>query len=233
MIVKEINGVSVLEPGRNTLTKAIIFDLDGVIVDTAHYHFLAWRQLAAGLGIDLTLEENEKLKGVSRMHSLEIILSLGNVSLSEQEKISLADKKNGWFLEYIMKMTPEEIFPGVKELIQKLRKQSVRIALASSSKNAAMVLDLLKIRDLFDVIVDGTMVVHSKPDPEIFLLAASKLGLTSNECVVFEDAEAGVEAALRAGMKCVGIGSAEQLGKANMVIARTGDFNPDDLDTLN
>lgn len=217
---------------QTNLIKAAIFDLDGVIVDTAHYHYLAWKKLAAGLGIDLTPEHNERLKGVSRIRSLEIILEIGNVSLPDDEKEALATRKNGWFVDLIEKMSPDEIFPGVKDLIDQMRDRGILVGLASSSKNAPRVLELLNIRDQFDTIVDGTMITHSKPDPEIFLLAASRLGLAPKDCVVFEDAEAGVEAALRAGMKCVGVGDAAQLGQANMVIARTGDFKLKDLEKL-
>jgi beta-phosphoglucomutase len=212
--------------------EAIIFDLDGVIVDTAHYHFIAWQRLAKELGITFTETENERLKGVSRMRSLEIILEIGGVSLSKEKMEELATKKNSWFVEYIEAIKPEEIFPGVKEMILKLRDQGYKIALASSSKNAEMVLTLLQIKNLFHVVVDGTMITHSKPDPEIFLLAASKLGIEPDYCVVFEDAEAGVEAAIAAGMKCVGVGSLEQLNKANQVIPRTGDFNISELNKL-
>jgi beta-phosphoglucomutase len=221
------------QPVEDTnLIRAAIFDLDGVIVDTAHYHYLAWKQLSAELGIDLTLEDNERLKGVSRMRSLEIILEIGGVTLPERDKELLADKKNRWFVELIEKMTPSEIFPGVQNLIEEFRSKGIRIGLASSSKNAPRVLDLLQIRSQFDVIVDGTMITHSKPDPEIFLLAASRLALEPKDCVVFEDAEAGVEAALRAGMKCVGVGDESQLGQANIVIAKTGNFRTEDLKKL-
>ncbi len=212
------------------MIKAVIFDLDGVIVDTAHYHYLAWKRLAKELGFDLTLEQNELLKGVSRMRSLEIILDLGGIELSEAEKERIANKKNGWFVEYVNEMKPEEIFPGVKELLKSIRSKGLKMGLASSSKNAHAVINLLNIENEFDAIVDGTMIIHSKPDPEIFLLAAAKLGVVPAECVVFEDAEAGVEAALAAGMKCVGVGSPEQLGKANLVVAKTADFK---LQTLN
>ncbi len=212
------------------MIKAVIFDLDGVIVDTAHYHYLAWKRLAKELGFDLTIEQNELLKGVSRMRSLEIILELGGISLSDSEKERIANKKNGWFVEYVNEMKPDEIFPGVKEMLKSIRSKGLKVALASSSKNAPKVIQLLNIENEFDAVVDGTMTVHSKPDPEIFLLTASKLGVDPSECVVFEDAEAGVEAALAAGMKCVGVGSALQLGKANFVIAKTGDFK---LQTLN
>jgi beta-phosphoglucomutase len=217
----------------NGVIKACIFDLDGVIVDTAHYHFLAWKRLAKELGIDLTLEDNEKLKGVSRMRSLEIILELGGVSLSDHDKEMLANKKNSWFVDYVERMAPEEIFPGVRQLLQELKKKGLKVALASSSKNAQTVIKLLHIQHEFDAIVDGGMIVHSKPDPEIFLLAAKKLGVDPEECLVFEDAEAGVEAAVAAGMKCIGIGSADQLGKADRVIATTGDFKLSTLHELN
>ena len=164
------------------------------------------------------------------MRSLEIILDLGGIKLSEAEKERIANKKNGWFVEYVNEMKPEEIFPGVKELLKSIRSKGLKVGLASSSKNAHAVVNLLNIENEFDAIVDGTMIIHSKPDPEIFLLAASKLGVVPAECVVFEDAEAGVEAALAAGMKCVGVGSPEQLGKANLVVAKTADFK---LQTLN
>jgi len=207
------------------MIRAVIFDLDGVIVDTAHYHYLAWKRLATELGIDLTLEHNELLKGVSRIRSLDIILELGGKTLPNEEKEKLATKKNGWFVEYVNQMKPNEIFPGVKEMLRSARTSGLKVALASSSKNAPTVLNLLNIKDEFDAIVDGTMIVHTKPDPEIFLLAASKLGVDPSQCVVFEDAEAGVEAALAAGMKCVGVGSPDQLGKADVLVKTTADFD--------
>jgi beta-phosphoglucomutase len=209
--------------------KACIFDLDGVIVDTAHYHFLAWQRLAGEIGINLTEKENERLKGVSRMDSLDIILRLGKVTMSAREKQALADKKNSWFLDFLSRMQPEEIFPGVKKLMADLKSVGIKVGLASSSKNARAVLKLLKIENLFDCFVDGTMISKSKPDPEIFLLAASKLSINPQECLVFEDAEAGVEAAIAAGMKCIGVGSQDQLSKADRVIQKTGDFKVDEL----
>jgi beta-phosphoglucomutase len=214
------------------MIKAAIFDLDGVIIDTAHYHYIAWKRLASEFNINLTIEHNELLKGVSRIRSLEIILELGNIHLSEEEKEQYANKKNAWFVDYIESIRPEEIFPGVKELIQSMRDRGIKVALASSSKNAPRVIELLKISELFDTMVDGTMITHSKPHPEIFLLAATRLGVPPASCVVFEDAEAGVEAALAAGMKCVGVGSPGQLGKANKVIARTGDFRISEVSAL-
>jgi beta-phosphoglucomutase len=211
------------------MIRAAIFDLDGVIIDTAHYHYIAWKRLASEFNINLTIEANEALKGVSRSRSLELILEMGNIHLSEEDKEKYAARKNAWFIEYIESIRPEEIFPGAKELIQAIRDKGIKVALASSSKNAPRVIELLKIKDLFDTMVDGTMITHTKPHPEIFLMAAERLGVPPSECVVFEDAEAGVEAALAAGMKCVGVGSPAQLGKANKVIAKTGDFSVNEL----
>lgn len=234
MIVTDlIEEKSTVQTGPN-LIKAIIFDLDGVIVDTAHFHYLAWKKLAAEVGITLTLEDNERLKGVSRMKSLEIILEIGKVNhLSFAEKQEMAEKKNTWFLELVDQMTPQDIFPGVKELIESFRRNTYYIALASSSKNANRVLELLQIRQLFDVVVDGTMITNSKPDPEIFLLAAKTLQCSPAECLVFEDAEAGVEAAVAAGMRCVGVGSPAQLKKASVIVQRTADFNPEEVNQFN
>jgi len=214
------------------LIKACIFDLDGVIVDTARYHYLAWKRLATELGVDLTLEDNERLKGVSRGRSLDIILELGGISLGELEKERLANKKNTWFVDYIERMAPEEIFPGVKSLMRGMREQGIKLALASSSKNAKTVVQLLHIRDEFDAIVDGTMITHTKPHPEIFLMAAQMLGVEPANCVVFEDAEAGIEAAIAAGMKCVGVGSPVLLKDANKIVSATSDFRVAELSQL-
>ena len=214
------------------MIKACIFDLDGVIVDTARYHYLAWKRLATELGVDLTLEDNERLKGVSRGRSLDIILELGGISLGELEKERLANKKNTWFVDYIERMAPEEIFPGVKSLMRGIREQGIKLALASSSKNAKTVVQLLHIRDEFDAIVDGTMITHTKPHPEIFLMAAQMLGVDPANCVVFEDAEAGIEAAIAAGMKCVGVGSPVLLKDANRIVSATSDFRVAELSQL-
>ncbi|HTJ51298.1 MAG TPA: beta-phosphoglucomutase [Cyclobacteriaceae bacterium] len=214
------------------MIKAVIFDLDGVIVDTAHYHFIAWKRLADELGVPFNEHDNERLKGVSRMQSMDIILELGALHISMDRKAQLADKKNTWFVEFVEKMKPSEIFPGVKQLLEELKSQGIKIALASSSKNARRVIELLQIENEFDAVVDGTMIVHTKPDPEIFLLASTMINVPASQCVVFEDAEAGVEAALAAGMKCVGVGSTEQLGKANRVVKRTADFKSAELQQL-
>ncbi|MDX9772804.1 MAG: beta-phosphoglucomutase [Bacteroidales bacterium] len=198
--------------------KGCIFDLDGVIVDTAKYHFMAWRRLAKEMGFTFTLEDNEALKGVSRMTSLEILLSKGGVSVSASEMEELAARKNGWYVEFISGMTPDEILPGSTELLTNLRKAGILTAIGSASKNAGSILDAIKIRSMFDVIVDGNKIQKAKPDPEVFLRGAQEMELPPSCCVVFEDAQAGIEAAIAGGMKCVGVGNPERLGKADMVI---------------
>lgn len=197
---------------------ACIFDLDGVVVDTAKYHFQAWKRLGKELNFDFTEEDNERLKGVSRMDSLNILLEIGNVELSEADKLAYADKKNSWYKEFVMKMTPDEILPGVLDFFEELKNAGYKIALGSASKNAVSILEKLNIIDWFDVIIDGTKTKKAKPDPQVFLLGAEGLNITPAECVVFEDAEAGVEAALNAGMYCIGIGSPTNLGKAHKVM---------------
>lgn len=198
--------------------KGAIFDLDGVIVDTAKYHFLAWKRLANELGFDFSEIDNERLKGVSRTRSLEILLEIGGVHNSEAENLLLAEKKNDWYVEYIKKMDESEILPGAKEYINKLKANGVKIALGSASKNAPLILKNLNILGLFDAIIDGNKVSKAKPDPEVFLLGAKELNLSPEECVVFEDAEAGIEAAKRGGMKVIGIGNKDILKSADMVI---------------
>ncbi len=199
--------------------KGCIFDLDGVIVDTAKYHYLAWKKIADELGFEFTLKDNERLKGVSRMASLDILLSIGGILLPESEKLALADRKNKIYLEYILKMTPEEVLPGVKSFLTALREAGIRVSLGSASKNAKTILRQVGIEDLFDAVADGNNVSKAKPDPDVFLKGAELLGLPSYQCVVFEDAVAGVEAAHRAGMKCVGVGDSEILKEADAVIA--------------
>ncbi len=198
--------------------KACIFDLDGVIVDTAKYHYLAWKDLADKLGFEFTTEDNERLKGVSRMASLEILLEIGGIELSEEEKIAYADSKNKLYVEYILKMDEDEILPGVQKFLKELREKNIKIALGSASKNAGLILEKLKLQSYFDAVVDGTKVTKAKPDPEVFLLGAQLLNEDPKNCIVFEDAQAGIEAAINAEMKCVGIGSEKNLKNANVVM---------------
>ncbi len=198
--------------------EACIFDLDGVIVDTAKYHFMAWKKLAEQLGINFTEKDNERLKGVSRMESLEIILELGKKSIGQNKKIELATLKNLWYNDYIRKMTPEEILPGSLDFINKLKKADIRVAVGSASKNTPLILDRVGISKLFDAVADGNNVEKAKPDPEVFLKAANMLGIEPGKCIVFEDAIAGVQAALNAGMMCIGIGSPAVLKNAHIVV---------------
>ena len=200
------------------MIKGFLFDLDGVIVDTAKYHFLAWKRLADELAIDFTIEDNERLKGVSRMASLDIILEIGNKKLSAEQKDAAAKRKNDWYIDYITKMPAEEVLPGALEFMQEAKELGIKIALGSASKNAQKILDRLNISDYFDVIISGNEVTQAKPDPEVFLKGAKELGLQPEECIVFEDAEAGIEAAINGNMKSVGIGSRIILGKANLVV---------------
>ncbi|HNW50718.1 MAG TPA: beta-phosphoglucomutase [Prolixibacteraceae bacterium] len=201
-----------------TKIEACIFDLDGVIVDTARYHYLAWREMAAELGFNFTIEDNERLKGVSRMRSLEIMLEVGGITLDEAHKLELAERKNRDYLSYIEKMTPNEILPGVIDFLNSVRSKGIKTAIGSASKNTPMILDKLQLTSYFDAIIDGNKVSEAKPNPEVFLKGAYELGVSPSNCIVFEDAAAGVEAALRGGMKCVGIGQPENLPGANLVV---------------
>jgi beta-phosphoglucomutase len=205
--------------------KACIFDLDGVIVDTAKYHYLAWKKLAVMLNIHFTEKDNERLKGVSRMASLDIILEIGRMTLDENEKDKYAALKNEWYLDYIRRMTPDEILPGSLEFISELKNAGIKVALGSASKNTPLILERLGIEKLFDAIADGNIISKAKPDPEVFIAAAKMLGVAPEDCVVFEDALAGVEAAINAGMLCVGIGSEKILTEANYIISGLDKIN--------
>lgn len=202
------------------MVRATIFDLDGVVVDTAKYHYMAWRRLADELGFVFTELDNERLKGVSRMTSLDILLSVGSMQdrFTAEDKERMAARKNEWYLELVSAMTPDEVLPGVVDFLMEIRESGVKTALGSASKNAALILERVGIAALFDVVVDGRMVARAKPDPEVFLKGAELLDVDAAECVVFEDAEAGIEAALRGGMYAVGVGSPDVLSKANRVI---------------
>ena len=199
--------------------KACIFDLDGVIVDTAVYHYKAWKRLANELGFEFTKHDNEQLKGVSRMRSLEIVLQCGGITKTEAEQKLLAAQKNAWYMDMVNQMTPAEILPGAKEFVESCRDAGIKTALGSASKNSMTILNKLNIANLFDVIIDGNKVSKAKPDPEVFLKGAAELGIEPKYCVVFEDAIAGVEAAKAGGMKAIGIGDPVLLHEADMVIS--------------
>lgn len=188
-----------------------IFDLDGVIVDTARYHYQAWKNLANRLGFVFTEQHNERLKGVSRMRSLEILLEVGGITADEETKIQWAAEKNAEYVRLLDNLTQKDLLPGAKELLQRLRAQGIRIALGSASKNAPLILEKLEIVSLFDAIVDGTVVSRAKPAPDVFLKAAEMLQLPPERCVVFEDAQAGIEAARAAGCGVIAVGDPQNL----------------------
>lgn len=202
--------------------KGCIFDLDGVIVDTAKYHFLAWKRLADELGINFSATDNERLKGVSRIESLEILLSMGNIRVDTPSKFKFAELKNSWYVDYISKIDRKDVLPGVERFITFIRGKNIKIALGSSSKNADLILTKTGLVTLFDAIIDGNKVSNAKPNPEVFLLCARELNLRPENCVVFEDSEAGLIAAKNANMLAIGVGSAGILNIADKVIS---DFN--------
>lgn len=208
---------------------AFLFDLDGVIVDTARFHYLAWKRLANQLGFEFTEQDNEALKGISRMDSLEIVLKVGGVTLTDEEKLKVAAGKNEYYLELCSRMTAEDVLPGVSAFIAEAKERGIKTGLGSASKNARTILKNVDIEGYFDTIVDGNRVKNSKPDPEVFLIGAEELGVAPAACVVFEDAAAGVEAARRAGMSVVGIGDASVLGAADTVIPGFSDISVDGL----
>jgi beta-phosphoglucomutase len=213
-------------------TAACIFDLDGVIVDTARYHFLAWKRLTDQLGIHFTEEDNERLKGVSRMASLEIILEIGNINTDDSTKLEYATLKNKWYTDFISKMTPDEILPGSLDFIKELRKANIRVAIGSASKNTPLILKRVGILELFDAVADGNIVSKAKPDPDIFIKAAEMVNVKPGKCVVFEDAVAGVQAALNAGMMCIGVGSPKILIEAHYVVSGLKEMNLEKLITI-
>jgi beta-phosphoglucomutase len=209
--------------------KGFIFDLDGVIVDTAKYHYLAWKHLADELGIPFTEEQNEQFKGVSRKRCLEILLEWGNMKVSQEQFDAWLAEKNEDYLRYIETMTESEILPDVPKVLNFLREHRIPMALGSASKNARPILKKVGLIPYFNTIVDGTQVVKAKPDPEVFLIAAKDLKLSPGNCIVFEDALAGIEAANRAGMTSVGIGDKETLSDALYVFR---DFTEIKLDFI-
>lgn len=209
--------------------KACIFDLDGVIVDTVPAHYIAWKSIADELGIPFNEEDNEQLKGVSRIQSMKNILAIGKRTMSDEEIIELTEKKNNVYVDIISKMTPDDILPGVNDFLQLLEDNNIPKAIGSSSKNTPTILKAVGLANRFDAIVDGNGVKHSKPDPEVFLKGAEALNLEPVECLVFEDAISGVAAAKAGGMKCIGVGDAEILGDADLVVP---DMTKVDLTTI-
>ncbi len=196
--------------------KAVIFDLDGVIVSTDDCHYLAWKQMADNEGIPFTREDNERLRGVSRMESLAIVLEKAKKTYTAEEKDAMAFEKNELYKQLVQKLTPDDILPGALETLTALKNRGIKIAIGSSSKNTPIILSRVGLSDYFDAIADGNQIKNSKPDPEVFLLAAKLLHLAPEYCLVVEDADAGVEAAVNGGMQVLGVGSAAQNKQATI-----------------
>ncbi len=199
--------------------EAAIFDLDGVIVNTAKMHYIAWKKLADSLGIDFSEKDNQKLKGVSRMRSLEILLELGGLKVTKEKMLEYAKRKNNQYRQLISTLTPNDILPGVYNFMNNLRFKGLKIVLGSSSKNAKTILKYIGLKDFFDAVIDGTKVTKAKPDPDIFLLGATEVGVSPKKCIVFEDATAGVEAAKNANMFAVGVGEENKFKNADFVLS--------------
>ncbi len=214
------------------MIKACLFDMDGVIVDTAKFHFKAWHRLAESLGVSFTEEQNEQLKGVSRVDSLEKILNWGNITLSQERKEELMTLKNQWYLDFVATVAPDEMLLGVPSFLNELKEAGIRIGLGSSSKNAELILEKLEITSLFDTIIDGNKVQLSKPHPEVFLRGASELNVNPSDTIVFEDAQSGVKSAIDGGFRCVGIGDSAVLSEATIVIPSFEKFTLERLRSL-
>lgn len=211
------------------MIRGLIFDLDGVLVNTNPLHARAWQELAEELGIPFTPADHEAFLGISRAQCLEIMLKKGNRSLSDSEKERLCTRKNDRYREMIGTLTPAALLPGVPEFLRAARAEGYRIGLGSVSKNAGFLLQRLEIGPLFDAVIDGTQIVKGKPDPEVFLKGARALNLLPEQCVVFEDSAAGIEAAHRGGMKAVGIGTPQQLPEAELTAPGFAGLTPAEL----
>lgn len=213
--------------------KAVIFDLDGVIVSTDSYHFRAWKKLADEENIYFDEVINRQLRGVSRMESLEIVLEKSKTAYSQEEKQLLAERKNRYYKEMIQELTPDDILDGVSEFLADLKKENIKIAIGSSSKNSPLILSKIGLDKYFDATVDGNDIKNSKPDPEVFITAAKRLKMEPEYCVVVEDAEAGIEAALAAGMKVIGVGSASDSAKATLTAESLSKVSVKDIMRIN
>lgn len=209
--------------------RTVLFDLDGVLTDTAEYHYRAWKRLAGELGILLTREDNERLRGVSRRGSLEIILGLGNRTCEEPEMERLMNRKNDYYRAMLTEVTPDDLLPGVGRLLGELRDRHIKIVVASASRNSPEVVRRLGIEGRIDALAHGGMVTRQKPYPDLFFHAARMVGTDPRMCVVVEDAAAGIEAAIAAGMASVGIGPAERVGAADLVVPSLEGVHADDI----
>lgn len=205
--------------------KGVIFDLDGVLCSTDEYHFLAWSALAERIGVkNFTREDNARQRGVSRLESLEVVLGKCDKSYTPEQKLELADYKNELYKKMLQNMSESDLSADVKFTLDSLKSRGVRIAVGSSSKNTPLILQRLGLADYFDAVADGNDITHSKPDPEVFLLAASRLNLPPADCLVVEDAESGVTAGLSGGFTVAAIGEAVKCGKAHYSLASLSDL---------
>ncbi len=209
-----------------------LFDLDGVIVDTAKYHFLAWKKIASNFGYELSKENNEKLKGVSRTECLNIILELSNFDLNENSLNYYLKKKNEIYLDYIKNINSKNILPGISKALNYLKEKNIKIGIGSASKNARFILEKLKLVPFFDVIIDGNQIVNSKPDPEVFLKGSKALGVLPENCVVFEDSDSGIRAAKAAKMTAIAIGTQEKFSNYDFCFINFLKIVESDLDKL-
>jgi beta-phosphoglucomutase len=209
--------------------KAVIFDLDGVIVSTDEFHYRAWQQLADEHGIPFSREDNARQRGVSRMESLEVVLEKAGREYTADEKLAMAEDKNTRYREMLSELTPADVLPGIPALLDALTERGIKIAIGSSSKNTPFILERIGMAERFDAVSDGNNITHSKPHPEVFLIAAERLGIPPESCAVVEDAVAGIDAALAAGMRAVAVGYAAGCDKADYAVELPGDLNIDGL----
>jgi len=214
------------------MKKGIIFDLDGVIVDTAKYHYLAWRKLANRLGFEFSQKQNELFKGVSRKRCMDILLEMGNVTATQEQKEAWMIEKNDDYLAFIEEMDDSEILPDVPKMLHFLKDNTIPIALGSASKNAKPILEKVGLLSYFDAIVDGNNVTKAKPDPEVFLKAAEAIQIKPENCIVFEDSVAGIQAANKANMISIGIGESSVLNEADVVFSNFTEMSLDFLEKL-
>jgi beta-phosphoglucomutase len=207
--------------------QGVIFDLDGVLVTTDEYHYLGWKRLAEELGIPFSREDNHRQRGVSRMESLEVILEKTTRTFSQTEKHELAERKNRYYVELLQNLAPADALTGARDLLEGLKRRGLLLAVGSSSRNTPLIMQKVDLCRYFDAVADGNDITRSKPDPEVFLLAAVRLGLDPASCVVVEDAEAGVAAAKAAGMRCIGVGDSTNVGAADTVVASVAEITPE------
>jgi len=218
--------------GGFSVLKAVVFDLDGVITDSVKHHFRSWQRVAAEEGLELPPDTSEQLKGLTRQASLDFILRAQNRPFTEQEKARILERKNQYYQEFVQTISSNDVLPGIERLIFELKASGRKLAVASGSKNADVILSKLGLKNLFDVVVDGNQIEKSKPDPEVYLRALDALQVAAFEAVAIEDAIAGVAAAKAAGMKCVGIGSSEHLSGADLVVESTDQLTVEALLSL-